>query len=152
MPKKAHKQLFQPKHKLQYRLVVVCRESSSGKATLVVCRFCSMFGRKEKLGAKRKVTERSKYYTTFLMDHYLQHLNQHHSSKWEECKGLETENEKENFSRPLKLHLPTVLKHTMVDKAQQSASLSLPHLSIQLLANCSLTQTMRRRQKIIVLL
>ena len=47
-----------------------------------------MFGREVKAAVNRTWTTRSKYFETFRMDHYVQHLKHQHAQKWSEYTNL----------------------------------------------------------------
>jgi len=65
MPKAGKKQAFQSSHEVTYGLKVSARDPTTSKVTSVVCRFCTMFGREENIGGKRKRTSNVKHFTTF---------------------------------------------------------------------------------------
>ncbi|KAH6582462.1 hypothetical protein BASA60_001909 [Batrachochytrium salamandrivorans] len=97
-PKSSKKQLrFQSSHELMYGLKITARDKSTGEVSSCACRFCIVFGRKDKVGAKRKATERTKYFDHFRTDNYMQHLVQQHPKKWSEYEVLKSAEEKEAF-------------------------------------------------------
>ncbi|KAH9270730.1 hypothetical protein BASA83_007090 [Batrachochytrium salamandrivorans] len=65
---------FQTSHEEKFGLKITARDPESGLVSSCVCRFCLMFGREEKVGAKRKATSRVKYFDCFRTDNYIQHL------------------------------------------------------------------------------
>ncbi|KAH6578257.1 hypothetical protein BASA61_003987 [Batrachochytrium salamandrivorans] len=97
-PKSSKKQLrFQSSHELMYGLKITARDKSTGEVSSCACRFCIVFGREDKVGAKRKATERTKYFDHFRTDNYMQHLVQQHPKKWSEYEVLKSAEEKEAF-------------------------------------------------------
>ncbi|KAH6573087.1 hypothetical protein BASA62_003121 [Batrachochytrium salamandrivorans] len=80
-----------------YGLKITARDKSTGEVSSCACRFCIVFGRKDKVGAKRKATERTKYFDHFRTDNYMQHLVQQHPKKWSEYEVLKSAEEKEAF-------------------------------------------------------
>ena len=66
-PKKQDKKVlkFQNAHKLQFGLKVTGKNPYTKEVLSCACRFCFTFGREEKVGAKRKPTERVKYFERF---------------------------------------------------------------------------------------
>jgi hypothetical protein len=80
---------FQEKHAVQYGLEISTRDPETKVVTSVMCRFCRFFGREEKVGQKRKPTSDTKsFMVPFRPALYIQHLEGHHFSKWEEYEAL----------------------------------------------------------------
>jgi hypothetical protein len=88
---------FQRAHEAKFGLRVCERDSANCAVKSVVCRFCVVFGREEKIGTNRKATGRSKYFETFRTDHYIHHLTQQHPQKWSEYSKLDGPQEQEAF-------------------------------------------------------
>ena len=80
-----------------YGLKVTARDKTTGEVSSCVCRFCVVFGREEKVGAKRKATERAMHFDHFRTDNYVQHLLQQHPKKWAEYQALNSAEEKKAF-------------------------------------------------------
>lgn len=97
--KKADKKLlkFQNAHKLRFGLKVTGVNPDTKEVTSCACRFCLAFGREAKVGAKRKPTERVKYFERFRTDNYVQHLKLEHPQKWAEYQQLNSDQDKEAF-------------------------------------------------------
>ncbi|KAH6582640.1 hypothetical protein BASA60_001827 [Batrachochytrium salamandrivorans] len=88
---------FQTSHEEKFGLKITARDPESGLVSSCVCRFCLMFGREEKVGAKRKATSRVKYFDCFRTDNYIQHLQQQHQWKWAEYDKLQSSAERDMF-------------------------------------------------------
>jgi hypothetical protein len=95
MSKKSLK--FQAKHEEKFGLKITARDPESGLVSSCVCRFCIVFGREEKVGAKRKATSRAKHFDCFRTDNYLQHLQQQHPLKWAAYEELLSSAERDVF-------------------------------------------------------
>ncbi|KAJ8571350.1 hypothetical protein ON010_g5487 [Phytophthora cinnamomi] len=89
---------FQSAHELEFGLQVSEREPSNGNNVLsVLCRFCAVFGREERVGAKRKKTTNIKYFRRpFRPEHYRKHRYNQHPNKWKQYQLL-TEAECKTF-------------------------------------------------------
>ena len=85
-----HVVVFQEKHCNEYGLQITSRDAASSKVTSVVCLFCTAFGREANVGAKRKRSQKPKYWSTgsFRVDNYLSHMRSQHASKWTEYQLL----------------------------------------------------------------
>jgi hypothetical protein len=88
---------FIPEHEIKYGLKVSSRSAADGAVTAVVCRFCVVFGREEKVCQKRKPTENAKYFELFRADNYQTHLNDQHQNKWLEYCDLTIDEDKRQF-------------------------------------------------------
>eukprot|EP00171_Calliarthron_tuberculosum_P020290 IDg20290t1 len=98
-PRKKNKMLlkFRNAHKLRFGLKVTGVNPDTKEVTSCACRFCLTFGREEKVSAKRKPTERVKYFESFRTDNYAQHLKLEHTQKWVEYQMLKLDQDKEAF-------------------------------------------------------
>jgi hypothetical protein len=101
MSKKSLK--FQAKHEEKFGLKITARDPESGLVSSCVCRFCIVFGREEKVGAKRKATSRAKYFDCFRTDNYLQHLQQQHPLKWAAYEELLSSAERDVFFKAVQV-------------------------------------------------
>ncbi|KAH6583989.1 hypothetical protein BASA61_007792 [Batrachochytrium salamandrivorans] len=88
---------FQTSHEEKFGLKITARDPESDLVSSCVCRFCLMFGREKKVGAKRKATSRVKYFDCFRTDNYIQHLQQQHQWKWAEYDKLQSFAERDMF-------------------------------------------------------
>ena len=109
--KKADKMLlkFPNAHKLRVGLKVTGVNPDTNEVTSCACRFCLAFGREAKVGAKRKPTDRVKYFERFRTDNYVQHLKLEHPRKWAEYQKLNSDQDKEAFFQECKFRLSTRL-------------------------------------------
>ena len=84
--KKKQKTSFNEKHSDQYDLKIVCWDTK-GCVKSIVCKFCQVFGRKDRGDdnggnvRKRKKTTNAKYYSGFRADYYKTHLTNQHLLK-----------------------------------------------------------------------
>ncbi|BBN02006.1 hypothetical protein Mp_2g11970 [Marchantia polymorpha subsp. ruderalis] len=97
MPKPKYVSHFQSFHAIEYGMKVSAHDSSSGKVSSVVCRFCTTFGREENVGGKRARTNNVKYFNTFRTDGYKRHLGTAHAEQWTEYQRILTDEGKEQF-------------------------------------------------------
>lgn len=92
MPRGKRNTPFQPGHGLFYGLRPVSRDPETNAVTSVSCRFCEKFGREEKVGAKRRATQRVKHFKQpFRTENYHQHHQGQHKMRWSEYKVLSAE-------------------------------------------------------------
>jgi hypothetical protein len=94
---------FQAKHEEKFGLKTNARDPEGGLVSSCVCRFCFIFGREEKVGAKRKATSRAKYFDGFRTDNYLQHLQQQHPLKWAAYEELLSSAERDVFFKEVQV-------------------------------------------------
>lgn len=101
MPRGKRNTPFQPGHGLFYGLRPVTRDSETNAVTSVACRFCEKFGREEKVGAKRRATQRIKHFRQpFRTENYHQHHLGQHRIRWAEYKLLSPERKVAYLSSP----------------------------------------------------
>ncbi|KAH9255905.1 hypothetical protein BASA81_006083 [Batrachochytrium salamandrivorans] len=100
-----HVVVFQETHCNEYGLKITSRDAASSKVTSVVCLFCTVFGRDSNVGAKRKRTQKLKYWSTgsFRMDNYLSHMRSQHASKWSEYQLLNSIDDRLAFFESIKV-------------------------------------------------
>ncbi|KAH6577853.1 hypothetical protein BASA60_003858 [Batrachochytrium salamandrivorans] len=100
-----HVVVFQETHCNEYGLKITSRDAASSKVTSVVCLFCTVFGRDSNVGAKRKQTQKLKYWSTgsFRMDNYLSHMRSQHASKWSEYQLLNSIDDRLAFFESIKV-------------------------------------------------
>ena len=80
---------FQSKHEVEFGLRVTQRHPRTKCAVSVECRFCHVFGREAKVGAKRKPTSNVHYFTApFRVELYRRHAEGQHPTKWTEYVAL----------------------------------------------------------------
>jgi hypothetical protein len=95
MPPKTHSKhpaAFIEKHCNEFGLKITSRDAGSSQVASVICMFCTTFGRDVNVGAKRKRTDKPKYWQkgSFRTDNYSSHMFSQHTEKWEEYRTLET--------------------------------------------------------------
>ncbi|KAH6602697.1 hypothetical protein BASA61_000862 [Batrachochytrium salamandrivorans] len=100
-----HVVVFQETHCNEYGLKITSRDAASSKVTSVVCLFCTVFGRDSNVGAKRKRTQKLRYWSTgsFRMDNYLSHMRSQHASKWSEYQLLNSIDDRLAFFESIKV-------------------------------------------------
>lgn len=92
MPRSKRNTPFQPGHGLFYGLRPVNRDPETNAVISVACRFCEKFGREERVGAKRRATQRIKHFRQpFRTENYHQHHLGQHRIRWTEYKHLSPE-------------------------------------------------------------
>lgn len=92
MPRDKRNTPFQPGHGPFYGLRPVTRDPETNAVTSVACRFCEKFGREEKVGAKRRATQRIKHFRQpFRTENYHQHHLGQHRLRWAEYRLLSPE-------------------------------------------------------------
>ena len=98
-PKKNRVTPFQEAHALRYGLEVTSRDPETSAVTSVMCRFCRMFSREDKVGQKRKPSSVTKSYKLPFRPHlYGQHLEGQHPEKWKEYQLLSDDDKHGFFS------------------------------------------------------
>jgi hypothetical protein len=103
-PKRASKTAlkFQANHEAKYGLKITARDRESDVVSSCVRCFFNVFGREEKVVAKKEATFRAKYFDCIRTDNYLQHLQQRHPLKWVEYDCLQSPAERNSFFKELK--------------------------------------------------
>jgi hypothetical protein len=82
----------------KYGLEVVTRDPKSSAVNGIRCRFCVVFGREEKVGAKRKLTTSVESWTApFRYDNVEAHLRNQHGDKWREYSQLNNDDAQATF-------------------------------------------------------
>ena len=84
--------------------------------TSCACRFCFAFGREAKVGAKRKNTDRVKYFEIFRTDNYVQHLTLEHPEKWVEYQSLNSDQDREAFFLEVQVPFVNTIQSTRLSK------------------------------------
>jgi hypothetical protein len=96
--------MFHASHEEKYGLKITARDRESDVLSSCVCCVCNVFGREEKVGAKKKATSRAKYFDCFRTDNYLQHLQQQHPLQWAEYDSLQSSAERNSFFKEVKVY------------------------------------------------
>ena len=86
---------FQPSHYIDYGLGISAQNPRSTNVVSVVSRFCTVFGRDKKIGAKRARAKNVKYFSTFWTDGYKLNLSTAHAEKWKEYQNIKNAEDKE---------------------------------------------------------
>ena len=94
---------FQNAHKLRFGLKVTGLNPETNEVTACACRFFLAFGREAKVGAKRKPTDRVKYFERFRTDNYVQHLKLEHPQHWAQYQKLNSDQDKKEFFREVQV-------------------------------------------------
>ncbi|KAH9251487.1 hypothetical protein BASA81_010655 [Batrachochytrium salamandrivorans] len=120
-----HVVVFQETHCNEYGLKITSRDAASSKVTSVVCLFCTVFGRDSNVGAKRKRTQKLKYWSTgsFRMDNYLSHMRSQHASKWSEYQLLNSIDDRLAFFESIKVPFVNTLHATFWQRRSWAAFL-----------------------------
>jgi hypothetical protein len=100
---------FQSSQASKYGLQETARDPATSAVTSIVCRFCVVFGRKERSGARRKATGHCKYFDHFRTDNYKQYLTQQHPTQWCAYDALTTPSEKEEFLKAVRVPFTATL-------------------------------------------
>lgn len=94
------KTVFQKKHETKYGLKITQIDPGTSKAVSVICQFCVVFGREEKVSLKRKPTTHMNCFSEpFCFNLYCQHLVKQYTAKWEENGDLTEEQKIQFFSQ-----------------------------------------------------
>lgn len=95
---------FRQVHEIEFGLEVASRDPQSHLVDSVLCRFCSTFGREERVGRRRKSTTNIKFFKRpFRSDNYRSHLESQHPLRWEKYRVLSLEDKKKYFETGLLL-------------------------------------------------
>ena len=111
---------FKDAHISSFGLKVCERDPSTKHVVLVACQFCTYFGCKEKVGAKRKATTNVQYFhKPFCTDVYKQHMQSQHPQHWARYSALTSKEEKSSFftnNAPV-VHWNTICSHFVGSQA-----------------------------------
>lgn len=90
---------FGHKWEIKYAVAVSERDQLTQLPTKVVCLMCQAFEREETVGAKRKKTSRIRSFSApWRPDNMKRHMEQQHSTRWEEYQKLGDSEKREYFS------------------------------------------------------
>ena len=117
-------------HCLEYGLKVTARDAETSRVISVACQFCVFLGREE-CGPprQRKRTTSVKYFNSFRVQYYKQHLEKQHPNEWTQYQML-SKSEKETFFENRQVLRNTLHAHMDVSTEQYVFLINRPIVDV----------------------